>query len=130
MAQHLVNCSYIVPEEFAYPALMHDTSEAFTNDITTPLKMLVPLFKEIEIKIEQDMSTRFGFQYPLPPEVKMADLQMLALEMQGLREDNVADHVYLKGIQFEHLREDVDLNSWSPADARTRFLERYYEVCP
>ena len=35
--------------------------------------------------IEADMAERFGFQYPLPPEVHLADRQMLALEMKYIR---------------------------------------------
>src|SRR3546814_1473178 len=38
IAQHCVNVSRLVPDDLAFTGLMHDTSEAFTNDITTPLK--------------------------------------------------------------------------------------------
>jgi hypothetical protein len=37
VAQHLVNASYIVTSENAFTALMHDTAEAFTNDLPHPL---------------------------------------------------------------------------------------------
>lgn len=80
VAQHAVNASYIVEPEFAFTALMHDTAEAFTNDLPTPLKHAVPIFKDLEVKIESAMSKLFGFQYPLPWAVKLADLQMLQLE--------------------------------------------------
>src|SRR3954471_20188676 len=52
VAQHLVNTSRIVAPEFAFDALMHDTAEAFTNDLPTPLKWALPIFKELEVKIE------------------------------------------------------------------------------
>src|SRR4051812_3817126 len=50
VAQHLVNTSRIVPAEFAFTGLMHDTAEAFTNDLPTPLKWALPIFKELETK--------------------------------------------------------------------------------
>ena len=79
IAQHLVNTSHIVPEELAFTGLMHDTAEAFTNDLPTPLKWALPIFKELEGKIESAMSEKFGFHYPYPAEVKEADTIMLML---------------------------------------------------
>ncbi len=74
VAQHCVNVSRLVDDEHAFTALMHDTSEAFTNDITTPLKRRVPGFKDLEIAIETEMAIQFGFAFPLPEAVKYADL--------------------------------------------------------
>src|SRR3546814_21184328 len=34
IAQHCVNVSRLVPDDLAFTGLMHDTSEAFPNDIT------------------------------------------------------------------------------------------------
>ena len=129
VAQHAVNCSLIVPDEFAFDALMHDTAEALTNDIPTPLKTALPVFKELEIKIEAAMSVKFGFTYPLAPEVKLADSQMLGLEMthvKGLKER----WQVLDGIEWEHLLPLVDLTSWTPRLAKRNFLQRYEELRP
>src|SRR5690349_5642083 len=58
VAQHLVNASRLVEHLDSYQvgdefdALMHDTAEAFTNDLPTPLKWALPIFKELEVKIE------------------------------------------------------------------------------
>jgi 5'-deoxynucleotidase YfbR-like HD superfamily hydrolase len=70
VAQHAVNTRLIVAPEYAFTALMHDTAEAFTNDLPTPLKFAVPIFKELEVRIESAMAERFGFTYPLPDAVK------------------------------------------------------------
>lgn len=130
IAQHAVNASRIVEREFAFEALMHDTAEAFTNDITTPLKVRVPLFKEIEQKIESDMARRFNFRYPMTTEVRMADLQMLAIEMKYLRGQDPSAWAILDGIEFEHLLPLVDLNSKSPRVAYADFISRYEELKP
>jgi hypothetical protein len=127
VAQHLVNTSFIVPEQHAFTALMHDTAEAFTNDLPTPLKWALPIFKELEVKIESAMGDKFGFQYPYPPEVKLADTQMLLLEKNYVKEDT-NQWEYYGDVKFEHLRDKVDLDSWQPRRAKREFLERYYEL--
>jgi hypothetical protein len=131
VAQHAVNCSFIVPPEHAFTALMHDTAEAFTNDITTPLKFKAgEFFKPLEIRIESAMAVQFGFIYPLPNPVKLADMQMLVLENEALR-----PHCPLSGItmQFDevaHLVPYVDISSWTPERAKFEFLDRYEELRP
>jgi hypothetical protein len=130
VAQHLVNTSRIVPVEMAFTALMHDTAEAFTNDLPTPLKWALPIFKELETKIESAMGNRFGFEFPYPPEVKEADTIMLMLEKHYVKGD---DSIWPR---YEHWTIDklepylklVDLDSWQPRRAKREFLERFHEL--
>jgi hypothetical protein len=129
VAQHAINTSRIVPPEHAYNALMHDTAEAFTNDLPTPLKFAVPIFKELEVRIESAMSERFGFAYPLPDAVKLADAQMLAIEKVKLKRDFSAWTV-LEGIETDHIAHLVDLSPMTPSRAERLFMERYREVQP
>jgi hypothetical protein len=131
VAQHLVNASYIVTSENAFTALMHDTAEAFTNDLPTPLKWALPIFKELEVKIEGAMGQKFGFQYPYPQEVKTADTIMLMLEKYHVKQCDD----YWPGYSDEYPREAVeqyldrvDLTSWRPSIARNKFLARYEEL--
>lgn len=127
VAQHLVNTSRIVPAELAFDALMHDTAEAFTNDLPTPLKWSLPIFKELETRIEAAMAQKFGFNFPYDPAVKLADTQMLLLEKNYVKMD---DRVwpYYEDIKFEHLRDLVDLKPWQPVRAKREFLERFEEL--
>lgn len=127
VAQHSLNASRIVAPEFAFEALMHDTAEMVTNDIVTPLKVRVPLFKQIEAKIEANMAAKFGFAFPLPPEVKKADLQMLGLEKDTLKPTGSKWGI-LEGVEYEHLRPLVDLTERRAADVREEFLARYHEL--
>lgn len=128
VAQHAVNASFIVPPEHAFDTLMHDTAEAFTNDIPTPLKVALPVFKQLEIRIESAMSELFGFTYPLAPEVKLADAQMLALEKEVLLPNDKSEWEMLRGVQYAHLRTLVDLSSWTPERAKHEFMDRFQEV--
>ncbi|WP_051504140.1 hypothetical protein [Sphingomonas jaspsi] len=129
VAQHAVNASYIVAEGFEFDALMHDTAEAFTNDIPRPMKSKIPGFKELETRIEGAMSRLFNFSYPLPPEVRLVDDQMLKLEKEELLPNDHSNWAILDYVgDVSHLKPRVDLTPW-PADLATyRFLERYEEL--
>jgi 5'-deoxynucleotidase YfbR-like HD superfamily hydrolase len=135
VAQHLVNASRIVSEQNAFTALMHDTAEAFTNDLPTPLKWALPIFKELETKIEAAMAQKFGFEFPYPTEVKSADTTMLILEKRFVKEDKSSWPLYeeverniLKPKNRIRLLSAVDLESWQPRRAKREFLERFYEL--
>lgn len=127
VAQHLVNTSRIVPNHLAFDALMHDTAEAFTNDLPTPLKWALPIFKELEVKIESAMADKFGFNYPYHDDVKLADTQMLLLEKKYVKGDK-NKWEYYRDVKYEHLKPLVDLDSWQPRRAKREFLERYQEL--
>ena len=128
VAQHLCNTSRIVSVPNRFTALMHDTAEAFTNDLPTPLKAALPIFKELEVKIESAMAKKFGFEYPYPEEVKLADTQMLLLEKKYVKEDN-KKWEYYNDVKYEHLKDLVDIeHSWQPVRAKREFLERFYEL--
>lgn len=127
VAQHAVNASRIVPPEHAFDALMHDTAEAFTNDLPTPLKFAIPVFRELEVRIESAMGQRFGFAYPLPEPVRLADLQMLSIEKVRLK----LDHSHwdcLTGIETAHIEHLVDLSPMTPCRAERLFLDRFAEL--
>lgn len=129
IAQHLVNTSLIVEgdEDLQYEALLHDRSEGFTNDITTPLKVANPGFKPIERNIERVTAPAFGVPVDMSPAVHLADRQMLGLEMVYIKGDRGA-HEVLQGIEFEHLLPLVDLTSWTPRLAKKRWLDRFEDL--
>jgi 5'-deoxynucleotidase YfbR-like HD superfamily hydrolase len=130
VAQHLVNTSRIVEPDLAFTALMHDTAEAFTNDLPTPLKWALPIFKELEVKIEAAMAAKFGFEFPYPPEIKEADTIMLMLEKYYVKEDDSVWPNYEKYTKrvVKPFLDKVDLDSWQPRRAKREFLERFEEL--
>lgn len=127
VAQHLVNTSRIVDPRFAFDALMHDTAEAFTNDLPTPLKWAFPVFKELEERIECAMANKFGFNYPYDDAVKQADTEMLILEKLYVKKDDQVWPHYER-IKVDHLLGLVDLKPWQPCRAKREFLERHEEL--
>lgn len=134
VAQHLVNTSRIVPREYAFDALMHDTAESATNDLPTPLKWALPIFKELETKIESAMAEKFGFNYPYPDSVKEADTTMLLLEKRFVKGDTSVWPMY-ENLELPILTNyenglytGIDLKGWQPQRAKREFLERFEEL--
>lgn len=126
VAQHAVNASYLVPAEHAYAALMHDTAEAFTNDLPTPLKIAFPVFKELEVRIETAMAEKFGFEFPLHDTIKYADLQMLLLEKEELKGD-FSNWAVLNGVERPN-NKMISMLEMSSTEAKRRFLHRFEEL--
>jgi hypothetical protein len=78
VAEHSVYVANLVPAEHRLAALLHDAHEAFTGDITYPLKQLIgELIKPIEARIDAVLFSRFGVSLPLPDTIKRADRIML-----------------------------------------------------
>lgn len=81
VAQHCVLVSHLVEPHLAFEALMHDASEAYCGDVSSPLKARLPDYREIEGRVDRAIRAKYGLPLVESPEVKVADLRMLATEM-------------------------------------------------
>ena len=131
VAQHSVHVSDFLGDHYGLDAtlrlvgLLHDASEAYLGDLITPVKAMCPQFKVLEMKVEQAVADRFGFDSDLFDSllVKRADRVMLATEATQL-----LDHPP-RGWDLE----DVDaapftLAPLGPAEAEKLFLTRFQEL--
>lgn len=89
VAQHSVLVADNIYKEtgdsyLAYTGLMHDSVEAFISDVPSPFKQFFDGFKEMEVRMEEWLSKKFGFQYPFDPIIKHHDLKSLSTEMRDL----------------------------------------------
>lgn len=124
VAQHSTLCSYIVEDPaLALAAHMHDAAEAFVGDVVSPLKQIMPCFKEIEERVERVICKQFGLDYPHHPLIKKADLRMLATEVRDLQSPD-AQWEMLQGI--EPLSKKI--TAWGMEKSERKFLERFYEL--
>lgn len=134
VAQHAVLCSRIEPEKYAYAKLMHDIAEAMLNDVASPLKRLLPDYKNIEANNEGALLPHFGIDHAdtdLHHEVKRADLVMLATEKRDLMPacpDGATEWVWLRQGGF-HSLPDV-IRPWGHVKSKHAFLARFYDLCP
>lgn len=86
VGQHSILVSLLVPQEGDMPfwGLMHDAHEAYFGDWPKPVKNAVPGLKIVEDQVEAHVRTALEIAQHLPPGIKKADLEALAIEMRWL----------------------------------------------
>ncbi|MGE0450874.1 MAG: phosphohydrolase [Vicinamibacterales bacterium] len=86
VAQHSVLVSRFCPPEHALWGLLHDASEAYLCDITSPVKGAPALegYRAIERGVQAAIATRFGLPIEEPAAVKDADQVLLRTEQRDL----------------------------------------------
>ncbi len=125
VAQHSVIMSRVATAKFALVALMHDASEAYIGDIVRPLKRLLPQYTELEEKVMFALSVKFGFEWPMPDEIKALDNAMIAWEHKNLRGQQDPT------VWDPKLSEEFKIPQhapWSPEFSRKQFLKRFAEL--
>lgn len=107
VAEHSINCSYIVPEHLALQALLHDATEAYVGDLNKPLKGICPNYQDIEHHLWLVIANKFGVPEELDDMVKGADLMMLHEEKIQLLKPCKDPHLWenLKNIHRGSLKE-------------------------
>ncbi len=121
VAQHSVLVSSILPQEHKLPGLLHDGSEAYLQDICSPIKKSpeFKMYRELEANVEAVIAQKFGYAFPLDPRVKEADLILLATEMRDLMPYPLAKPA-------PPLKETIV--PMSPKEAKAAFLQAYYNI--
>jgi hypothetical protein len=141
VAEHAVRVSRLVEELGGTPheifwGLNHDDSEAYLGDVVWPLKQAPEMqgYLELEALCMAAICDALGMPLEQPAIVKHADLVMLATEkrdlMQGdaktVSREAIAAKAALGDWHCDHLApHPVPIATWSSADAKHAFLERY-----
>jgi 5'-deoxynucleotidase YfbR-like HD superfamily hydrolase len=126
VAQHQVLVSHIVPREHALTGLLHDATEAYINDLSRPLKLIVPQYGEFEhTRLWPVIAARYDLPDVLPPCIKEADNIALVTERRDLMPKPVGmttEWAWAKDIPA--LKERIKpLEDWR--EARALFMARY-----
>lgn len=106
--------------------LLHDSSEAYLQDVARPLKedpYFGKAYRGAERRAEKVIADVFDIPFPYPPEVKRADLLMLAAERRDLMPPNGRWEI-LKGVKAP----DMLIVPWHPEAARRHFLKQFYAL--
>lgn len=127
VAQHSYCVSLLCGEHALY-GLLHDASEAYLHDISTPVKHSPEMYayRDAEFWLQGMILVKYGIRYTkMPPEVKDADVSMGIIEGQYLmpweRDAFWCNGNYEKG-------DDSDFHIWMPHRAEEKFLLRFDEL--
>lgn len=121
VAQHSVMVSRLTHPDNALWGLLHDASEAYLGDVATPLKTLLPGYRELEERVQRVIARVFRLSWPMPADVKEADLRALMAEKRDLVP---GDHDW--GIDVEPHCGPVNPYSWT--EAKQLFERRFLEI--
>ena len=114
VAEHSIYVAMLVPDHLKLAALLHDATEAYLGDVSTPLKSMLPEYKRIEREWYEAICRRFSLPLGESSEIKQADRMILALEHK---------HVMEPGHEWEV---DADLKQ-TPRDARKWIADAMYQ---
>jgi hypothetical protein len=132
VAQHSILVSdYAVPKDpfwikdekrFRLTALLHDAAEAYCGDMNKPLKMLLPEYTHIEMRIYAVIAVKFELPAVIPDEIKEIDQRILANEGRLFMHDG------WNGAKYEWDPKIRVGRAWPPAEAEKEFLWRFRDL--
>jgi hypothetical protein len=94
VAQHSILVASLVPSRLRRHALLHDGSEAYLQDVPSPVKALLPTYALLEARFQAAIEAAFGLA-PISEAdraaIKHADLQAVSVEMRDLFDGHFDD---------------------------------------
>jgi 5'-deoxynucleotidase YfbR-like HD superfamily hydrolase len=87
VAEHSVRVSWACEIEHALWGLLHDASEAYLSDISSPMKrssQFGKLYMQAEANLMRVICLKFNLELAMPTNVKACDARMLATERRDL----------------------------------------------
>lgn len=111
VAQHSFHVAQSASIENRLAALLHDASEAYLGDMPSPFKKMLPDYKVQEDRLMKVIAKKFGFDYPLHPEIKKIDGELLNLEWNAFVE-----------------RKDSSFPLYTPEYAKAIFLNMFNDI--
>ena len=130
VAQHSVLVSQTCPKEFALYGLLHDATEAYTNDVCRVLKLSpgMGIYKWYENLAMLAVCKKFGLPEKEPAEVKTADLVLLLTEKRDLFKYDClwAVNKYDGTSHLVPLKKKI--RPWTAEEAEEKFLDRFTQL--
>ena len=125
VAEHSLHCCRLAKRwgysfDFQFAALMHDAAEAYTGDVSKPLKIMLSDFWPVEKSVEVAVGRRFGVLPSFEESVKYIDMTMLKAEKKHLFPNH--DH----GDSLDaYMDVDVEFEMFQPEEAVIAFLSAF-----
>jgi 5'-deoxynucleotidase YfbR-like HD superfamily hydrolase len=121
VAQHSVLVAQQLPPELKLAGLLHDASEAYLTDISSPLKAMLPEYKKIETKYHSIIDKHFDVD-TFHPSIKEVDKRILVTEAKSFGFDVVME-AHPNTTAYDFVIERV-----SAFEAYSAFLEMFIEL--
>jgi 5'-deoxynucleotidase YfbR-like HD superfamily hydrolase len=125
VAEHSVLVSRLLPSNLALCGLLHDSSEAFVGDVSSPLKRLMPQYQEIEERVQRAIAGYYNLPYPFPEAVHEADKRMYWQERQEVANNGVRDKLWHQDLRATR---KVAAKGMTPTMARRMFLTEFNKL--
>jgi len=119
VAQHSVLVAMQLPVELRLSGLLHDGTEAYLGDVTSPLKAMLPEYKKLEQKYHHIIDTYYGVDTKNNL-VREVDLRMLLTEA-------VSFNLGTEGFPAVEPYKFV-IKRQTPDEAYKSFLELFYAL--
>jgi hypothetical protein len=84
VGEHSLWVARFLPDHLKLEGLLHDASEAYLGDVSSPLKDLIPGYRNLEAQMDYVIRSKFKLPLTCSPEVKRMDRILLGLERQKL----------------------------------------------
>lgn len=101
-------------------ALLHDASEAYLGDVSTPLKQLLPFYKRLEERFEEVIALRYGLSSAYSDLIKECDIVALNTERRDLFEP--CEHRWANSIEAVAPAARTIPDKGTPNGAKEAFL--------
>lgn len=130
VAEHSVLVSRLVPRQFALHGLLHDSPEAYINDLNRPTKHGPGMegYQALERLNWVVISHKFGLELEEPPEVTEADGWALFHERAALMPPVPEGLPWGMGRNEPSVVRPELIRAWSWQDAERFFMNRYREL--
>lgn len=124
VGEHSLWASFLAPPQHRLAALLHDATEAYVNDLSKPLKNLLPQYEEIERLHWIAVANKFELSHELPAEVKRIDKELLMAEHHVLMKKAPAPWGYANVVPTPGFKPLC----MAPIVCEIAFLQRYLEL--
>lgn len=133
VAQHCSLVNKLIDEKdtsLRLIGLLHDASEAYLGDVSSPLKALLPEYRVLEDKMQKAIIMRFDLNIPDFDSVKFYDRLALDIESKALLGPR---HAVWNKYKVEFGEYDLDysmllVKPLSPEDAEKEYLEIFNKL--
>ena len=106
--------------------LLHDSSEAFLGDVSSPLKQMLPEYKKIEHRAEKAIFAKYNLPFPMDSLTKQADNAVFVAERRDLQPKCPQGMTDKEGNVIQAA--PFKIVPWSAKKREKEFLKRFYEL--